>query len=64
LLSLYQSDEFSIVMRNAGFIISTVLIRFSFTAEGWVNDVLVVGAVLVGVVMSWGYNRYLALEAN
>lgn len=64
LLSLYQSDEFSIVMRNAGFIISTVLIRFSFTAEGWVNDVLVVGAVLVGVVMSWGYNRYLTLEAN
>jgi len=62
LMSLYQSDEFSIVMRNAGFIISTVLIRFSFTAEHWIADVLVVGAVLVGVVMSWGYNKFLSLN--
>lgn len=58
LISLYNSDKFHRVIRNSGFIISTILIRFSFGAEGLLNTALVVVAVLVGVLILGIHNLY------
>jgi len=58
LISLYNSDKFHRVIRNSGFIISTILIRFSFGVEGLLNTALVVVAVLVGVLILGIHNLY------
>jgi len=58
LFSLYYTDRFDRVIRNSGFIISTVLLRLSFGAEGLVNNVLICSAVAFGVFILWIYNLY------
>ena len=46
LFSFLHSKEFSTVIRNSGFIISTILIKISFSATGLLNVSLIVSAVL------------------
>ena len=58
LFSLFQTDKFSKVIRNSSFIISTILIRLSFTAEGLTNNILVVAAVVFGVAILFIHNRF------
>lgn len=58
LFSFLHTDEFNKVMRNSGFIISTVLIRFSFGTEGLLNTILVVSAVLFGLIILAIHNQY------
>ncbi len=58
LISFLHTDKFSKVIRNSGFIISTILIKLSFGAEGLLNTVLIVVAVLFGVVILGIHNRY------
>jgi hypothetical protein len=62
LLSLYHTDQFHKVIRNSGFIISTILIRLSFGVEGLLNTLLIVTAVLFGMLMLALHNRYESLE--
>lgn len=62
LFSLLHTDRFSTVIRNSGFIISTILIRLSFTTVGLLNTVLVVVAVAFGFLMLWGHHQYAKLE--
>jgi hypothetical protein len=62
LFSLFHTDQFSGVIRNSGFVISTILIKLSFGTEGLLSTVLIVLAVLFGVVVLWLYNQYLKLE--
>jgi hypothetical protein len=62
ILSLRYTHNFAQIMRNSGFIISTMLIRLSFQADPIVNTSLVVAAVLFGVVILWIYNRTADLE--
>lgn len=62
LLSLYHTDQFHKVIRNSGFIISTILIRLSFGVEGLLNTVLIVTAVLFGMVMLALHNQFELLE--
>lgn len=57
LVSLLYTEHYSQLIRNAGFIISTVMIRLSFSAEGLINIALIVGGVLFGVLIHWIYNR-------
>lgn len=57
LVSLLYTEHYSQLIRNAGFIISTVMIRLSFSAEGLINISLIVGGVLFGVLIHWIYNR-------
>jgi hypothetical protein len=47
LFSFFHSDRFHQIIRNSGFVISTMLIKLSFSMEGLVNNVLIVGAVLL-----------------
>ena len=51
LISFLRTDRFSTVIRNSGFVISTILIKISFGTEGFLNNVLVVVAVVFGVTI-------------
>lgn len=50
LLSLFYTDKFHKVVRNSGFVISTILIRLSFSVEGLTKNVLIISAVLIGLL--------------
>ena len=58
LFSFLQTDEFSRVIRNSGFIISTILIKLSFSASGILNAILIVVAVSFGVLILLIYKSY------
>jgi len=62
ILSLRYTHNFAQIMRNSGFIISTMLIRLSFQADPLVNTSLIVAAVLFGVIILWIYNKTADLE--
>lgn len=64
LVSFFISDKFSKVIRNSGFIISTILIKLSFGTEGFLNTILIVIAVVFGVLILMLHNKYEVLEAK
>jgi hypothetical protein len=64
LFSFFLSDKFNRVIRNSGFIISTILIKLSFETEGIMNTVLIVTAVLFGVIVLAINNKYESLEVK
>ena len=64
LFSFFLSDKFSKVIRNSGFIISTILIKLSFGTEGFLNTILIVSAVLFGVIILAIHNKYETLDAK
>ncbi|MFM7157163.1 MAG: hypothetical protein ACKO2H_02955 [Bacteroidota bacterium] len=58
IFSFFHTDKFHKVIRNSGFIISTILIRVSFSVNGIVNPILIVSAVLFGLMMMYIHNLY------
>jgi len=58
LFSFIYSDEFRKIMRNSGFVISTILIKISFSTDGVLNTILVVAAVTFGVLILYIHNLY------
>ena len=58
LFSLFHTDKFNTVIRNSGFIISTILIRLSFSTAGLTNNVLITTAVAFGVLILLLHNQY------
>jgi hypothetical protein len=58
LFSLLQTNQFSRVIRNSGFVISTILIKLSFSADGILNTILIVVAVSFGLIILLIYNKY------
>ncbi len=58
LSSFFYSDQFHKVMRNSGFVISTILIKISFSADGVINVLLIVGAVVFGLLMLLVHDQY------
>lgn len=58
LVSFYHTDQFRKVIRNSGYIISTILIKLSFGAEGLVNIALLISAVLFGLTIVWIHNKF------
>ena len=52
----FNSDSFHIIIRNSGFIISTILIRISFMTEGLSNIILIVSSLLFGLLIQMIYN--------
>ena len=58
LFSFLHTDRFSKVIRNSGFIISTTLLKLSFGADGILNTILIVVAVLFGVIILAIHNQY------
>ena len=59
LLSMFRTGDYKLVFRNAGFIISTILIRFSLTIEKPYDVELALLATLFGVLVLsvYGYFR-------
>jgi NADH:ubiquinone oxidoreductase subunit 4 (subunit M) len=45
-------------MRNSGFIISTILLRLSFSVEGLLNTLLIITALLFGLLMLIIHNQF------
>lgn len=65
LFSFFLTDEFHKVIRNSGFIISTILIRLSFSVSGFLNNILILCAVVFGLLIIVVYNKFekhIALE--
>lgn len=62
LFSFLQTEEFSRVIRNSGFVISTILIKLSFSADNIINTILIVVAVSFGVLILLIYNQYFKLN--
>lgn len=58
LFSFLHTDKFSKVIRNSGFIISTILIKLSFGTEGLLNTILIIVAVLFGVIILFIHNQF------
>ena len=63
LFSFLHTDKFSKVIRNSGFIISTILLKLSFGAEGILNTALIVVAVSFGVIILAIHNQYEKIAA-
>ena len=62
LFSFLHSDKFNRVIRNSGFIISTILIKLSFSTDGFLNIVLIVIAILFGVILLKIHNLFDKIE--
>jgi hypothetical protein len=58
LFSFFHTDQFHKVIRNSGFIISTILIRLSFSATGLISTLLVVAAIVFGLVILIIHNKF------
>lgn len=58
LVSFFYTDQFHKIIRNSGFVVSTILIRLSFGASGLIATILIVGAVLFGLLMIMIHNQY------
>ena len=58
LISLFHTDQFHKIIRNSGFIVSTILIRLSFGASGLVSTLLIVLAVLFGLFIILIHNQF------
>lgn len=51
LASFFYSDRFHTIIRNSGFVLSTILIKISFSVSGILNNLLIVGSVLFGLLI-------------
>ena len=58
LISLFYTDKFHKIIRNSGFVVSTILIRMSFGASGIISTILIVSAVLFGLAIIIIHNKY------
>lgn len=58
LFSFFYSDSFHKIIRNSGFVISTILIKLSFSVHGIINNALILGAVVFGFLILLIHNSY------
>jgi hypothetical protein len=58
LFSFLHIDKFNKIIRNSGFIISTILLKLSFSADGLLNVILIIVAVLFGVIILAIHNQF------
>ena len=56
LLSFQYTERYCQIIRNTGFIISTILLRLSFSAEGLTNIALIISGILFGLLILYTYN--------
>lgn len=58
LFSFFHTDDFHKVIRNSGFIISTILLRISFSVDGIINNLLILTAVVFGLIVIVIHNKF------
>lgn len=64
ILSLAVSDKYALMFRNAAFIVSTILIRFSLSTEREYSAVLAIGGMLFGLFTLLIYNYHLRVQGQ
>jgi hypothetical protein len=57
LVSFQYTERYSQLIRNTGFIISTILLRLSFSAEGLISLLLLVSGIVFGLIILLIYNN-------
>lgn len=62
LLSYLYMDKYELIFRNAAFIISTIFIRFSLTVDRPFDLMLAVLALVIGIVVSFGFNYFVSVN--
>lgn len=65
LFTFNLSDRFNKVIRNSGFIISTILLKISFSASGLMNMAIILVAVIFGIAIlsiHWLFEKRLTRE--
>ncbi len=58
LISFFYTDKFHKIIRNSGFVVSTILIRMSFGVSGLISTILIVVAALFGLAILIIHNKY------
>ena len=58
LISFFYTDKFHKIIRNSGFVVSTILIRLSFGVTGLISTILIITAVLFGLMIILIHNKY------
>jgi hypothetical protein len=58
LISFFYTHQFHKIIRNSGFVISTILIRMSFGVSGLISTILIVVAVLFGLAIITIHNKF------
>ena len=56
LLSFQYTERYSQLIRNTGFIISTILLRLSFAATGLTSILLIISGIIFGLIILLIYN--------
>lgn len=64
LISFFYTDSFHKVIRNSGFIISTILLRLSFSAEGLLNNILILSSIVFGLLILLVHNKYETIKPS
>ena len=62
LLSFFYEQDFHKIIRNSGFIISTIILRLSFGVTGFLNLILILCAILTGLVVLYIHNLFEKLK--
>jgi NADH:ubiquinone oxidoreductase subunit 4 (subunit M) len=57
LISFQYTERYSQLIRNTGFIISTILLRLSFSVTGLSSTVLLVSGIIFGLIILAIYNQ-------
>jgi hypothetical protein len=64
LLSLFYTDDYALIMRNSSFVISTILLKLSFSAEGIFAQLLILIGVAFGVGMYYISQKFQKLQTK
>ena len=56
LLSFQYTERYSQLIRNTGFIISTILLRLSFSVSGLTSILLIISGIIFGLIILLIYN--------
>ena len=56
LMSFQYTERYSQLIRNTGFIISTILLRLSFSADGLTSIILIISGIVFGLIILLIYN--------
>ncbi len=58
LASFFYSNKFYKIIRNSGFVLSTILIKISFSSGGIVSNILIMSAMIFGYLILITHNLY------
>lgn len=58
LISLRYNSTYSVVFRNSGFAVATILLRLAITAPPFINVALGLAAISLGIGLTFIYNNF------